>query len=95
MGTFVVVISRDPQTVEHALVACAAAQTEAQVVREPEEIRRWWSEAPLTLVGSEMAPLVAGLASTVSSSGEALGPEDVEQEPRDGGIEAHRVDRQA
>lgn len=74
VGTFVVVISRDPQTVEHALVACAAAQAEAQVVREPEEIRRWWSEAPLTLVGSEMAPLVAGLGLPSRANVHLVGP---------------------
>lgn len=56
------VVSRDAATVEHALVACAAAQAEAQVVREPDEIRRSWEDTPLVLVGCEMAPLVAGLA---------------------------------
>lgn len=71
-------MSRDPRLVEHALVACAAAQAKAQVVREPAEIRQWWLDAPLVLVGCEMAGLVAGLG-LPARPGVHLTGEDVAQ----------------
>lgn len=69
------VVGRDPRTLEHCLVACAAAGVVPSVQREPDEVRRRWSSAPVVVVAVEMAAQLAGLGLPNRSGVHLVGPD--------------------
>ena len=51
-----ILLSRDADLLDDVHRLAAVAGTDPQVVRSPAEARRWWSGAPLVLVGADLLP---------------------------------------